>query len=498
MKKKFDVFAIVLIIIVAIGITSKEFQNDTFYIIKIGESIMKNGIDMIDHFSIHNISYPYEHWLHDILVYGIYSKTGFFGLYISNIIFASLLGFILYFSTKKLYKNKYISLIFTVLVLIMMNNFIATRAQLITYILFALEIYFLEMITKTGKRRYVIYTFLASILCANLHSAVWPMYLVLFLPYFASYLFIKYYKLSFEIKSLKILKKSNCWFIGNNYLDNTLNIKKDNYSNIKVLFFTFLICILSGFINLNHNQCFIHFINLRLGTTLNHIAEHQPIVLYDNLDVFLYLIFIFGYLYKSKQNLSIKNIFLLGGLLLLTISSYRHLALFLVIGVYPIIQLFSNFQYRSNVQKQKMWLFFSVFSIFISIFMFINNYNKKYISNEYPIGAAKYIKQNLQKDDISLYNDYDWGSYLILNNIKVFIDSRASLYTKQFNHLKYDIYEDWRKVSTTGKYKKVFKRYNISHALVKRYSVLDYSLKANSKFKKIYSDKKFVLYEYNK
>ena len=40
MKKKFDIFAIIFIIIVSIAITSKEFQNDTFYIIKVGESIL--------------------------------------------------------------------------------------------------------------------------------------------------------------------------------------------------------------------------------------------------------------------------------------------------------------------------------------------------------------------------------------------------------------------------------------------------------------------------
>ena len=92
MKKWFNVFAIFLIIIVSIAITSKEFQNDTFYIIKVGESILKNGVDMIDHFSIHNIMYPYEHWLHDIMIYLIYSKAGFTGLYISNIVFAAILG----------------------------------------------------------------------------------------------------------------------------------------------------------------------------------------------------------------------------------------------------------------------------------------------------------------------------------------------------------------------------------------------------------------------
>ena len=76
MKKirKFDVLAIILIIIMSIGIASKTFQNDTFYIIKVGELIVKNGIDMIDHFSIHNIMYPYEHFLYNIFVYYIYNS----------------------------------------------------------------------------------------------------------------------------------------------------------------------------------------------------------------------------------------------------------------------------------------------------------------------------------------------------------------------------------------------------------------------------------------
>ena len=107
MKEKIQTLLVItIIIILSIGITDKTFQNDTFYTIKIGESILKNGIDMLDHFSIHSIMYPYEHWLYDLFMYFLYNNFGFTGLYISNIVLTSILGFILYFGTKKLYKNE--------------------------------------------------------------------------------------------------------------------------------------------------------------------------------------------------------------------------------------------------------------------------------------------------------------------------------------------------------------------------------------------------------
>ena len=53
-----------------------------------------------------------------------------------------------------------------------------------------------------------------------------------------------------------------------------------------------------------------------------------------------------------------------------------------------------------------------------------------------------------------LYNEYNYGSYLLFKDIPVFIDSRASLYTKQFNKLNYDILNDYNEINTTGKYRK--------------------------------------------
>jgi len=41
-NKKFEIIAIILIILFAISISPKTLQNDTFYTIKIGELIVKN------------------------------------------------------------------------------------------------------------------------------------------------------------------------------------------------------------------------------------------------------------------------------------------------------------------------------------------------------------------------------------------------------------------------------------------------------------------------
>lgn len=45
-KLKFNIIAIISIIIFAFAISPKTLQNDTFYTIEIGEYILENGITM--------------------------------------------------------------------------------------------------------------------------------------------------------------------------------------------------------------------------------------------------------------------------------------------------------------------------------------------------------------------------------------------------------------------------------------------------------------------
>ena len=209
-KIKFNVIAIISIIIFAFAISPKILQNDTFYTIEIGEYILEKGITMQDPFSWHDLSYTFPHWLYDVMIYLIYSVGGHLGIYISTIIFAAILGLIMYATSSKLTKNKPISFIFTIISMFLIKAYIAARAQLVTFILFALELLFIELLLETKKKRYVIGLVIIPLLLANLHVAVFPFYFILYLPYVAEYLisvFIKYIKNIPQRKIKSINKK---------------------------------------------------------------------------------------------------------------------------------------------------------------------------------------------------------------------------------------------------------------------------------------------------
>ena len=109
------------------------------------------------------------------------------GIYISTCIFTAILGIVFFSVNVKINKNQILSFFMTILGLYMLKSFIAARAQLVTYILFILQIYSMEKLLETGKKRYGIYLIIDSLLVANLHVAVWPFSFVLYLPYMAEY-----------------------------------------------------------------------------------------------------------------------------------------------------------------------------------------------------------------------------------------------------------------------------------------------------------------------
>ena len=176
--KKFNIIAIICIVIFCITLSQKTLQNDTFYTIKLGEHIIETkSIDMKDPFSIHEgLSYTYPHWLYDTGIYLVYNlgsniasnldlnaeNGGLTAIYISTIFLATILGLLIYCSNIKISKNHIVSFILTLGVIYCLKNFIAARAQLVTFICFTLEILLIEQLLNTGKIRYGIGLFIIS------------------------------------------------------------------------------------------------------------------------------------------------------------------------------------------------------------------------------------------------------------------------------------------------------------------------------------------------
>ena len=123
--------------------------------------------------------------------------------------------------------------------------------------------------------------------------------------------------------------------------------------------------------------------------------------------------------------------------------------------------------------------------------------NQEYISDSsYPVEAAAWIKENLDLTTLKLYNEYNYGSYLLLNDIPVFIDSRCDLYTPEFNRNTghgasgKDIFSDAINIANrSANYEEKFEEYGVNH--VNLASALD----NDSNYEKIYEDDRFVIFE---
>ena len=327
----FTVLAVVLIAIFCIAITPVTFQNDTFYTIKIGELIKSSGIDMMDHFSWHeNLSYTYPHWLYDFITYLVYSVMNFKGIYLLTCALSVILGVSLFLVNSKLTKNKSISFVVTVAVLYAMQSYIAARAQLVTFILFVWEIYFIEKFLENKKFGYAIGLVLISLLIANLHVAVWPFIFVLFLPYIAEYFIAVIadriiYKKS-KVRTLKFKIKSLSKKDGNEEKVQELNKKlqeleskiskikikreEDNKNpykikikrneNVKWLILVMVICVLMGFITPLKDTPFTYLYKTMQGNTTQNISEHLPMTLINNTNAMCALVLVLAILIFNK------------------------------------------------------------------------------------------------------------------------------------------------------------------------------------------------------
>lgn len=551
-KMKFNVLAIFCILIFSFALTPVTFQNDTYYTIKIGEHIVQTGqIDMKDPFSWHeDLPYTYNHWLYDVSTYLVYNLGenigigGFCALYIATIILSMILGIVLYYVSCKLCKNQVVAFLVSMATMYLLKNFIAARAQLVTFILFALTILFIEQFISTKKKRYAIYLIIIPILIANLHCAVWPFYFVLYLPYVVEYMLAVladvqlYYFIAIkwnELKIKKLTKKGKLDEIGkfqekiaHLQLDkeNGRQLRKKNETkafkvifkredSVKWLMVIMLICTLTGLLTPIGTTPYTLLPKLMQGNTTQNISEHQPLTLINNRAMLIVFTVFLLFLIFTDTKLSLRDFFMLAGLTLLTFMTRRQASMFVIVCGFIFAKMSANFLRKydkdgtDKVIKIMTSLLGKIFTvllvILLSFIMYKGKINNEFVnSSSYPVKAADYILEELDINNMRLFNEYNYGSYLLYRGIPVFIDSRADLYAPEFNGKKNadgkydgrDIFSDYINTSNITKYyEETFEKYKITHVILKTNTKLNMLISRDENYKELYKDNSFVIYE---
>ena len=537
-KVNFVVVAIVLIAIFCIAVTPVTFQNDTYYTIKIGELIKNNGIDMMDHFSWHeNLSYTYPHWLYDLCTYLVYAIGGFKGIYIATCILSAILGISLFVVNLKLTKSKSVSFVITIGAIYVLKDYIAARAQLVTFILFIWELFFIEKFIENRKIGYGIGLIIISILIANLHVATWPFFFVLFLPYIAEYfisvisdiiiykkvraLVIKHkMKVAQKKNNLERLKELQLKLDEQKEKNLKIKAKRENENNsykivikrkenVKFLIIIMIICAFTGLLTPLGDTPYTYLYKTMQGNTTQNISEHLPLTLINNKDAMSILIIFLAILIFTKVKIKLSDLFMLSGLCYLMFSTRRQLSMLTLICSVVLskllIELINKYTKYGIEEFEKTFKHIGVVACLTVLIVLMccdaikPKLDDQYVnSNTYPVAACDYILENIDLSKARFYNEYNYGSYMLFRGIPVFIDSRADLYAPEFSGNKEDIFSDFINTSSISKfYEETYEKYNITHVILGKKSKNNMIIVKthDSNYRELYSDDNFVIYE---
>ncbi len=466
MEKKKDWFPIVIFFgLLLLAIFSFAFGNDYYWHIKAGEYMVTNlKIPYYDIFSWYGISnhlYWFSHeWLSEVILYLykiIFKDASAFIFCLSTY---TLLIFLLYkFQKEKITKNIFFTIIWSLLGLLTFSRVLLPRPHMISYILLAITLYLLFDNYNNTNSSKIYFLPLISFLWANVHGGSSNLVYLLSILFFITGLF-----------NLKFGK------ITNNRLTKN-QLKK--YLIVAVISFLVLA------INPHGIKIWSYpYINMQDSSMINNIVEWASPSLnnFNDYSDFLVLGSIIITMILTKHKIKLIDFLVLGVFLVLGFKSIRFTPLLYITATFIIFNFI-----EPNKIGIKSWAIIPIFLSIIACSLtlsqkLIKNYHKKPISDN----IINYIKK---ENPSRLFNYYDYGGYLIYNDIKVFIDGRADMYSK-------NIFSDAISLQNRG-YKYLIDSYDFDMFVIPNNIALTIHLSVNENYSLVMSEDDVMVYKKN-
>lgn len=473
---------IILIIIFTISIVPKEFQNDTFFTIAVGNEILENGVQSEEKLVWHEgLEFTNSRWLFDTLITLIYNNFGFDGIYCFVIVLAVIQMLLYYFVLNKMIKNEFLSFLFTLCTAHFIAYEFAARAQIISFLLFLIEFYAVEQLVKTNKNLYFGILIFIPLILVNIHASVFPMYFVFYLPYIAEFI-------------LSRIQFKN---------ENETKIITENI-NINKMVILIIIGIILGFCTPPGIEPYTDMFKAMGGMSTEFIAELQPLNILDSTYFSILIIITIAIIGFTKTKVKLTDCLYILGFGLMSLSTYRCVFFFYLISSICIFRIVNTFLELYEVKldihnkylKEGIIVFLYLFIIIASAKNISLSIATEYVNRlDYPVDVSNYILENYNVDEIKIFNHFNFGSYLEFRGIKAFIDSRSGIFTPEFNS-GCTILEDWYMVENgQANYKEIFEKYDITHVLLYKDCVIFNYIVYDNEWKIVYDSGAFSLFE---
>ena len=459
-KKIISILLLMAGFILSVLISRKLFYDpDGYWHIKTGEWIFQNKqVPTHDMFSWygkeHNLTWLNHEWLFDLLDYFVYSKGGlnlvmWVVAYFGGILFL-LITLFSYIRSKHLG----ISLVIGLISIFGLQPYVQPRPQVISFCLLVTVCILLE------KKKWF-WVLPLVVIGSNVHGGFYPMYLIL----------ITYY----------------------------------SYKEEPILIILSALAILINPYGLGMYAYTIQNQGSDIGG--KYILEAYKTAMADKENKIVLASYFL--LILATHNIKVKwqdalLVFAVAGL---TFMAQRHIV-FAYILVLPILSpyvwekgeaLMKRLSSKVPLMINSNYIYFAVVEIIFIVFLAYGVANVKNITADnlvpqamYPTKAVNFIKEN---NINRIYNDYTIGGYLIFNDIPTLTDGRADPFSEKFNDTT--ILRDCMQATRLeNDYIKLLRDNNIKNLLIYKKSTMNNAIRNIPRFKELYSDDYFVIYEF--
>ena len=460
-------------------------DNDFYFLYKMGEYISNIGFPTHDILSMHNeMELVVQQWLCDVLFYKIYDSYSVAGMVAFVALVYVAFVFVYYRLCKLITNNFFVSIIATTVSSILISvGFFTTRPQIVTYLVFLLLFYALELYIKTKKVYWLSVLPLLSLFLINWHASMWWLLFVFMLPYLVNAVPIKFKK-----------------------------FRQEPCCNIFALLLTMLIMFCVGFINPYGKDAVTYLFGSYGVDQINaFIQEMKPTSLAQPQGKMLFVIIaimIVIFAFYPKNNIKLRFLGLTLGTVILSLSSLKGMAYFFICAFFSLAYFLKDLDFditvtnskRTKKEKIKLAVLVIVFVLLLGCLCFIlsnrDNYTNDENESKDKLDEIITVLNEYPKEDIVLYNDFNTGQYLEFNGYKAYIDGRAEVFLEK-NNKNFDYFVEWCDFNSGKLYYKDFvDKYNFTHLIVDKSSVVVLEqLKHDSNYDIIYQNDMYVLFE---
>ncbi len=456
---------------------STTLDNDIWFILNSGRYVMANGIPHIEPFSMHeNLSFVMQQWLTDVIYWNVYRFLGSAGLIALICVLSALTVWLIYKTCMLVSDNNFIvSFSVSLILSCVLSLCITTRPQMLSMLIFALEIYCTENYIRKKKIKYILMLPVLSLLLINLHASMWLMFFVIALPFIVD---------SFKFK---------LWIFSG-----------EGFKKLPYLA-SLAVSVIMGFVNPYGIDAMTYLFRSygyeEISTVVDEMAppdlsETTGVIFFAIVALILVVLFL-----NRNERVKLRYLLLGLGTYVLAMTAYRNLFIFIV-GVSSVLAFsLKHLKPESKpetektpeeIKSTKRLRVVLIAAICVCLAVAIGVKVNKIITEEADApskGAVDYILDNNVAGDVVLYTGYNDGDYSEFRGIRSYIDARAEVFLDsnngQFNYMKE--YVDMQLGKTP--YNEVLDKYDFTHIYAAKGDILSTYLPYDSGYEKVYEDK---------